>query len=94
MLVGVNQGFVVASAMAGFDGHRGWVNYLAVTPQRQKEGLGAAMLNEVERRLAQLGCPKLNLQVRSTNLAVVAIYQRMGYCVDEVENLGKRLPSF
>jgi ribosomal protein S18 acetylase RimI-like enzyme len=90
-LVGERDGVLLASAMAGFDGHRGWVNYLAVAPERQRQGLGRQLMKEVERRLSGLGCPKLNLQMRSDNQAVLAFYQRLGYRVDEVVSLGKRL---
>lgn len=90
-LVGERDGLLVASVMAGFDGHRGWVNYLAVDPERQRQGLGRLLMREVEQRLCDLGCPKLNLQLRSDNQAVLAFYRRLGYEVDEVVSLGKRL---
>ena len=90
-LLGEIDGKVVASVMAGFDGHRGWVNYLAVCPTQRRRGLGGQLMEEVERRLTALGCPKLNLQVRSDNQAVLAFYRSLGYQVDEVVSLGKRL---
>jgi ribosomal protein S18 acetylase RimI-like enzyme len=90
-LVGESGGTVVATAMAGFDGHRGWVNYLAVDDARRGEGLGARLMAEAERLLSELGCPKLNLQVRSSNAGVIEFYRRLGYQVDEVASLGKRL---
>jgi ribosomal protein S18 acetylase RimI-like enzyme len=90
-LLGEIDGKVVASVMAGFDGHRGWVNYLAVCPTQRRHGLGRQLMKEVERRLTALGCPKLNLQVRSDNQAVLTFYRNLGYQVDEVVSLGKRL---
>ena len=90
-LVGVLGEELVATAMAGYEGHRGWVNYLAVSPERRREGLGCAMMCEVERLLAKAGCPKVNVQVRSTNPAAIGFYRRLGYRVDEVVGLGKRL---
>jgi ribosomal protein S18 acetylase RimI-like enzyme len=90
-LVGIVAGRVVASAMAGYEGHRGWVNYLAVDPAAQGNGLGRAMMTEVEARLAELGCPKVNLQVRASNPDAIAFYERIGYGVDETVSLGKRL---
>ncbi|GAA1833009.1 GNAT family acetyltransferase [Agromyces salentinus] len=90
-LVAEADGVPVGTAMAGFDGHRGWVNYLAVTPERRGGGLGALLMAEAERLLAERGCPKLNLQVRSSNAAVIEFYRRLGYQVDEVTSLGKRL---
>jgi ribosomal protein S18 acetylase RimI-like enzyme len=90
-LVGVLDGAVVATAMAGYDGHRGWIYYLAVAPERRRQGLGRAIMAEAERLLRAAGCPKINLQVRSMNQEVIAFYRRLGYAVDEVVGLGKRL---
>lgn len=90
-LVGEEDGRVVASAMVGYDGHRGWVNYLAVEPSRRALGHGRALMAEAERLLLARGCPKINLQVRSTNTAVIEFYRRLGYAQDEAVSLGKRL---
>ncbi|MFN8091955.1 MAG: GNAT family acetyltransferase [Vicinamibacteria bacterium] len=90
-LVGEEDGRIVAAAMAGYDGHRGWVNYLAVDPERRGQGLGRRMMETIERELAARGCPKLNLQVRRTNPDVIAFYEALGYVVDDVVSLGKRL---
>ena len=90
-LVGEVDGQLVASAMAGFDGHRGWVNYLAVCPTQRRRGLGRQLMTAVEQRLEALGCPKLNLQVRDGNQAVLAFYERLGYRVEPLVSLGKRL---
>jgi len=90
-LVGESHGVLVATAMVGYDGHRGWVNYLAVDGSRRGEGLGGRLMAEAERLLAERGCAKLNLQVRSTNEGVIAFYRSLGYRVDEVTSLGKRL---
>lgn len=90
-LVGEVAGQVVASIMAGFDGHRGWVNYLAVSPGHRKAGFGRALMRHVEAALEARGCPKVNLQVRATNHAVLEFYRRIGYSTDEVVSLGKRL---
>ncbi|MDR6907665.1 ribosomal protein S18 acetylase RimI-like enzyme [Agromyces sp. 3263] len=84
-------GAVVGAAMVGYDGHRGWVNYLAVDASRRGEGLGAAIMAEAERLLIALGCPKLNLQVRSTNQGVIDWYRSLGYEPDHAVSLGKRL---
>jgi ribosomal protein S18 acetylase RimI-like enzyme len=90
-LVGVRQGAIVAAAMGGYEGHRGWVNYLAVAPTEHGQGLGREMMQELERRLLALGCPKLNLMVRHSNTEAIAFYQALGYQVDPVTSLGKRL---
>jgi len=89
--VGEIAGQLVASVMAGFDGHRGWVNYLAVLPEHRKAGIGRSLMRHVEEALESRGCPKLNLQVRATNQAVLAFYRRIGYTADDVVSLGKRL---
>jgi ribosomal protein S18 acetylase RimI-like enzyme len=90
-LVGTVEGVVVASVMAGYDGHRGWINYLAVDPAHQRRGLGGAMMAEAEQRLRACGCPKINLQVRAANQSVVEFYRELGYAVEDVVGLGKRL---
>jgi ribosomal protein S18 acetylase RimI-like enzyme len=90
-LVGLLGEELVATAMAGYDGHRGWVNYLAVSPQHQRKGLGRAVMHRLEELLQTAGCPKLNLQVRAGNAAVLDFYRRLGYSEDSVVSLGKRL---
>lgn len=85
------DGQVVGSVMAGYDGHRGWVNYLAVDPQHRARGFGASLMAAAERRLAEMGCPKVNLQVRIGNEAIVDFYRHLGYAVDDVLSMGKRL---
>jgi ribosomal protein S18 acetylase RimI-like enzyme len=90
-LVGCLKGEVVATAMVGCDGHRGWVNYLGVAPAHQRQGYGRLLMEEAERLLRSVGCPKLNLQVRAENEAAVAFYQRLGYQVEQIVSLGKRL---
>jgi ribosomal protein S18 acetylase RimI-like enzyme len=90
-LVGVLDGAVVGSVMAGYDGHRGWIYYVGVDPEHQRKGFGRRLMEEAERLLRAAGCPKINLQVRTTNTAVVAFYQSLGYALDDVVSLGKRL---
>lgn len=90
-LVGLHEDKIVASVMAGYEGHRGWINYLAVSPSQRRTGFGRAMMAAAEERLRALGCPKINLQVRTTNRDVIAFYQAIGFVTDEVVSLGKRL---
>jgi ribosomal protein S18 acetylase RimI-like enzyme len=90
-LIALLDGRIVASVMAGYEGHRGWLNYLAVTPGRRQTGIGRLMVAEAEQRLRELGCPKINLQVRSANTAAMEFYRRIGFQVDEVVSMGKRL---
>ena len=90
-LVGEDNGQVIATAMVGYDGHRGWVYYLAVAPTRRRRSHGKALMHEAERLLLARGCPKLNLLVRSSNAEVIEFYRRLGYAQDDVLALGKRL---
>ena len=90
-LVGLINDEIITTAMAGYDGHRGWVYYLAVKPQYQKKEIGRQIMKEVEIRLHELGCPKLNIIVRTTNLDVINFYKAIGYKVDAVTNMGKQL---
>ena len=90
---GMIDGQVVATVMAGYEGHRGWVNYLAVDPSQRGRGLGRRMMEEAEGILLEMGCPKVNLQVRSSNVDVIEFYARIGYSVDDVVSMGKRLVS-
>jgi ribosomal protein S18 acetylase RimI-like enzyme len=90
-LVGLEDGKVVATVMYGYDGHRCWVNYLGVEPSLQKMGLGRQMMEAVEQKVSPLGCPKINLQVRNGNHNALNFYEKIGYKIDEVVSLGKRL---
>ena len=89
--VGTLEGKIVASVMVGYEGHRGWINYLAVSPDCQKRGFGRKMMEEAERLLRAEGCPKINLQVRTANADVLAFYRTIGFLKDDVVSLGKRL---
>lgn len=90
-LVGEHDGAVIATVMIGYDGHRGWVHYLAVAESRRGERLGQALMAEAERLLTERGCPKINLMVRSGNERVIGFYESIGYGTDEVAVLSKRL---
>jgi len=90
-LVGVLNEEIVATAMSGYEGHRGWVNYLAVAPEHQGKGFGRAIMSQAERLLDQAGCPKVNVQVRGTNTAAIEFYEKIGYRIDDVVGLGKRI---
>jgi len=82
---------IVGSAMAGYDGHRGWLYYLASDPSRRGERIGADLVAEAESRLRAMGCPKVQLMVRNENTGVLAFYEARGYADAEVHVLGKRL---
>lgn len=90
-LVGVLDRQIIASVMAGYEGHRGWLNYLAVAPELQRRGYARAIIDEAERLLRAAGCPKINLLIRASNQGVIEFYRRLGYSSDDVVSMGKRL---
>jgi ribosomal protein S18 acetylase RimI-like enzyme len=90
-LVGTHDDRVVATVMIGYEGHRGWINYLAVDPAYRRAGHARRLMNEAEKRLLELGCPKINLQLRKTNAQALGFYRALGYVEDEALSLGKRL---
>ena len=89
--VAADAATVVGTVLGGYDGHRGWVYALAVTPAHQRQGIGTALVRCVEDALAGRGCLKVNLQVRASNAGVVAFYEKLGYEVEERVSMGKRL---
>jgi ribosomal protein S18 acetylase RimI-like enzyme len=91
LLVVEHDGELVGSLMVGYEGHRGWVNYLAVHPDHQGRGLGRKLMERAEELLGKLGCAKVNLQVRSSNEAAIGFYRRIGYSVDDSVSMGRRL---
>ena len=90
-LVSEEDGEVVGTVMAGYDGHRGWLYYLATDPQRRGEGIGARLVHEAEERLLALGCPKVQLMVRPGNDDAPGFYEALGYEPFDVWATGKRL---
>ena len=90
-LVGERDGAIVATCMAGYEGHRGWINYLAVDTNHRRAGLARQMMQAAESHLKSAGCPKINLQVRASNTAAMAFYKAIGFGVDDVISMGKRL---
>lgn len=89
--VGEVGGVVAATCMAGYEGHRGWINYLAVQPDLQGRGYGKMLVAHAEAALKAAGCPKINMQIRATNSKVIGFYERIGYREDHVVCMGKRL---
>ena len=90
-LVGHIDGQIVATVMAGFDGVRGWIHHLSVQASYRRQGIAALLMTHAEKGLEALGCPKVNLQVRATNSAVIEFYRAIGYDMEERASLGKRL---
>lgn len=89
--VALDEDVIVGTALAGYDGHRGWLYSIAVSLDRQRCGIGTTLVRRAERVLAERGCPKLNLQVRADNAAVVAFYESLGFQTEERISMGKLL---
>ena len=89
--VGLLNDEIIATAMFGYDGHRGWLNYFAVLPNFQKRGFGRQLMTYGEMALIERGCPKLNLQIRNDNTKAINFYQKVGYKEDAAVSFGKRL---
>ncbi len=92
-LLAVKDDQLIATVMGGYDGHRGWVNYLAVHPHFQRNGVATALIQQLEKRLIALGCPKLQLLIRQDNIDVQNFYEQLGYEEVDVICMGKRLIS-
>jgi ribosomal protein S18 acetylase RimI-like enzyme len=90
-LVAAVDGAVVGTVMGGYDGHRGWVYSVAVDPRFRRRGIGAALIRRLEAAFAERGCLKVNLQVRETNPGVIPFYEKLGYSVEQLVSMGKRL---
>jgi ribosomal protein S18 acetylase RimI-like enzyme len=82
---------LVGTVMAGYEGHRGWLNYLAVDPEHQRKGYGRLLVEAAEHKLADLGCPKVNLQIRGSNKQALAFYRAIGYVTEDRIGMGKRI---
>ncbi len=89
--VALLDGKVIGSIMVGYEGHRGWINYLAVLPHYQKRGYGRKLVEKSIMELEKLGCLKVNLQVRKTNLSLIDFYKHLGFKDDDVVGMGKDL---
>ena len=89
--VGLLNDEIIATAMFGYDGHRGWLNYFAVLPNFQKRGFGKQLMTFGEMKKIEKGCPKLNLQIRNDNTKAINFYQKVGYKEDAAVSFGKRL---
>ncbi|MGD9093967.1 MAG: GNAT family acetyltransferase [Anaerolineales bacterium] len=90
-LVATHNVTLLGTVMAGYDGHRGWIYYLAVDPKYRHKGIATALMTSVEERLARIGCPKINLQVRAGNEDVIAFYEKLGYRIEPRVSMGKLL---
>ncbi len=90
-LVATDGALLMGTVMAGYDGHRGWINYLAVDPEARRRGLGREIMQRAEAELFKRGCPKINLQIRGSNTEALGFYRAIGFLEDDVVSMGKRL---
>ncbi|MEM1053468.1 MAG: GNAT family N-acetyltransferase [Pseudomonadota bacterium] len=84
-------GHVIGTIMAGWDGYRGWLYSVAVKPDRRLNGTGTALVNTALDALSDLGCNKVNLQIRSSNHEVVRFYETLGFVVEPIVSMGRTL---
>ena len=92
-LIGEINDNVVASIMGGYEGHRGWINYLAVLPEFRGKGYAKKIMNVIEKKLKDIGCPKINLQIRSNNKDAIKFYEKIGYYDERMTSMGKKLSN-
>ena len=85
------DGRVLGTAMAGYDGHRGWIYSIGVAPAERRHGYGRSLLAHAENTLRALGCPKINIQVLAGNETALKFWHEVGYAADPVVGLGRRL---
>lgn len=90
-LVGIIDDDVIGSVMAGYEGHRGWIYYLAVAPHAQHQGYGKRLMEHAEGLLREVNCPKINLLIRTDNVDAIEFYRGLDYSMDAVTAMGKRL---
>ena len=74
---------IIGACMAGYDGHRGWLYAVGVSPDCRRQGVGSALVTHACRSLAEIGCTKVNLQIRSTNTQVASFYQALGFDIED-----------
>ncbi len=91
LFVATEGGDVIGTAMAGYDGHRGWLYSIAVHPIARRKGLGGALVRHAEQALSERGCMKVNLQLLAANEATAAFYKTLGYKVEPRISMGKVL---
>jgi ribosomal protein S18 acetylase RimI-like enzyme len=93
LLIALLDAKLIGSVMVGYEGHRGWLNYLAVLPDYQKRGYGRKLVERAITELEKLGCLKLNVQIRESNNVAMRFYRRLGFKEDHVVSFGLRLKT-
>jgi len=91
--IAMENGKIVGTIMAGYDGHRGWIYSLAVIPKKRKTNIGTKLLKHTENELKKLGCVKINLQIYKNNEIVKEFYLKNGYDIEERISMGKEIPE-
>ena len=91
LLVAMDAGTVIGTAMVGYDGHRGWLYTVAVAPEHRRRGTGTALVRHAVGALRAAGCVKVNLQIRATNAAVHGFYEALGFEVEERLSMGMHI---
>ena len=91
LFVATDADTVIGTAMAGYDGHRGWLYTVAVSPEYRRRGIGTALVRHAVAALRTAGCTKVNLQIRSTNLAVRKFYESLGFEAEERLSMGMHI---
>ena len=89
--VAVADHAVVGTLLAGYDGHRGWIYSLAVSPSHRRQGIGSQLVSHAEQALIAKGCVKINLQILEGNESVAEFYSSIGYSVEKRLSMGKRI---
>ena len=89
--VAEDNGAIIGTIMSGYDGHRGWLYTVAVKPEFRRRGIGRRLVDHAVAALTSIGCPKVNLQVRSTNTEVIGFYEALGFLIEDRVSMGKRL---
>jgi ribosomal protein S18 acetylase RimI-like enzyme len=89
--VAEDDGSIIGTVVSGYDGHRGWLYAVAVKPAFRRRGVGRKLIEHAVAALSRMGCPKVNLQVRSTNADVIAFYQKLGFTTEDRVSMGKKL---
>ena len=90
-LVGLINESVAATVMGGYDGHRGWIYYLGVSPEYRRRGYARMMMDAVTEKLRDIGCPKINIQIRADNSQALGFYESLGYATEDRVSIAKRL---
>ena len=89
LFVAEDNDVIIGAAMAGYDGHRGWLYLVAVDPQQRRKGIGQQLVKHAMQALKTVGCVKINLQIRSTNNQVVSFYESIGFVSEDRISMGK-----